>query len=308
MSMHEAGSVPKSVDRVVFGPVTVFLGEKNGKYPDANQVIVTGADVRAALDAPLVANRIGEPFDRADLVVLTHVHEDHMAGLHRLPRAPVHVHREDIPAARSWQGYADALGVSDAVRPALLQKLEREFHYAPRPDAIPYDDGATWDLGGVRVRAVHLPGHTAGHCALLIEPHGIAFIGDIDLTGFGPYYGDASSSLASFRKTLKQLPELPADVWITGHHRGVYTDRARFLADLAAYEAKLAAREEHLLGLLAAAPKSLADLVACRLLYPPDYEELWVEDVERRSIGQHLAELMDQGRVVETDGVFAPAR
>ena len=53
MSMHEAGSVPKSVDRVVFGPVTVFLGEKNGKYPDANQVIVTGADVRAALDAPL---------------------------------------------------------------------------------------------------------------------------------------------------------------------------------------------------------------------------------------------------------------
>lgn len=110
MSMHEAGSVPKSVDRVVFGPVTVFLGEKNGKYPDANQVIVTGADVRAALDAPLVANRIGEPFDRADLVVLTHVHEDHMAGLHRLPRAPVHVHREDIPAARSWQGYADALG------------------------------------------------------------------------------------------------------------------------------------------------------------------------------------------------------
>lgn len=307
MSMHEAGSKPGVVDQAVFGPVTVFFGEKNGKYPDANQVIVTGSDTRAALDAPLVANRIGAPFDQADLVVLTHVHEDHMAGLHRLPHASVHVHREDIPAVRSWQGYADALGVSDAVRPALLEKLQREFHYAPRPDAIPYDDDTTWDLGGVRVRAVHMPGHTAGHCALLIEPHGIAFIGDIDLSGFGPYYGDASSSLASFRKTLKRLPDLPADIWITGHHRGVYTDRARFLADLAAYEAKLEARSQHLLDLLAS-PKSLEDLVASRLLYPPNYEELWVEDVERRSIGQHLDELMAQGRVVETDGVFAQAR
>ena len=30
----------------------------------------------------------------------------------------------------------------------------------------------------MRVRAVHLPGHTAGHCVLLVEPQGIAFIGD----------------------------------------------------------------------------------------------------------------------------------
>ncbi|KAF0135779.1 MAG: Lactamase B [Xanthobacteraceae bacterium] len=307
MSMQEARSAGMATARADFGPVTVFFGEKNGKYPDANQVIVTGKDVRAALDAPLVANRIGAPFDEADLVVLTHVHEDHMAGLHRLPDAPVHVHCEDLAAAQSWQGYADALGVSEAVRPALLTKLQREFHYAPRPDAIPYDDGAVWDLGGVSMRAVHMPGHTAGHCALLIEKEGIAFIGDIDLSGFGPYYGDATSSLASFRRTLKQLPDLPARVWITGHHRGVYTDRAKFLADLAAYEAKLEARSQHLLDLLAS-PKSLEDLVACRLLYPPDHEELWVEDVERRTISQHLDELIEQGRVVEAEGIFAPVR
>ncbi len=308
MSMQEARPAAMATARADFGPVTVFFGEKNGKYPEANQVIVTGRDTRAALDAPLVANRIGAPFDAADLVVLGHVHEDHMAGLHRRPHAPVHVHRDDIPAARSWQGYADALGVSQAVRPALLAKLQRELHYAPRPDAVPYDDGAVWDLGGMRLRAVHMPGHTAGHCALLIEPHGIAFIGDIDLSGFGPYYGDASSSLASFRKTLKQLPDLPANVWITGHHRGVYTDRATFLADLAAFEAKLASREQHLLDLLGASPKSLEDLVACRLLYPPDYEELWVTDVERRSIRQHLDELMEQGRVALVDGVYDLAR
>jgi glyoxylase-like metal-dependent hydrolase (beta-lactamase superfamily II) len=52
---------------------------------------------------------------------------------------------------------------------------------------------------------MHLPGHTAGHCALLVEPQGVAFIGDIDLSGFGPYYGDATSSLAAFRRTLQAV-------------------------------------------------------------------------------------------------------
>ena len=37
----------------------------------------------------------------------------------------------------------------------------------------------------MQVRAQHLPGHTAGHCALLVENEGLAFIGDIDLSGFG---------------------------------------------------------------------------------------------------------------------------
>ena len=308
MSIQAAGTAGMAVERADFGPVTVFFGEKNGKYPEANQVIVTGTDVRAALDAPLVANRIGAAFDTADMVVLGHVHEDHMAGLHRLPRTPVHVHRDDIPAARSWQGYVEALGVGEAVRPSLLKKLEREFHYAPRPDAISYDDGAVWDLGQATLRAIHMPGHTAGHCTLLVEPHGIAFIGDIDLSGFGPYYGDASSSLAGFRRSLKQLPDLPARVWITGHHRGVYTDRERFLADLRAYEEKLDVRERRLLELLEVAPKSLEELVACRLLYPADYEELWVLDVERRSISQHLDELMEQGRVSLEDGRYRLVR
>ncbi len=90
------------------------------------------------------------------------------------------------------------------------------------------------DLGQVQVRAFHMPGHTAGHCVLLVEPEGVAFIGDIDLTGFGPYYGDASSSLRDFRNSLMRLPDIPAKVWVTAHHRGVYTDREHFLRDLAA--------------------------------------------------------------------------
>lgn len=294
------------IPRADFGRVSVFFGEKNGKYPDANQVLVRGADTRAAFDATLVSNFIGAEFDATELVVMGHVHEDHVAGLHRLPGAAVHVHEADLAAAQSWEGLVAAFGVADPARAAqMLDNFKRDLFYAPRPDAQGYRDGASWDLGGVQVRAVHMPGHTAGHCVLLVEPEGVAFIGDIDLTGFGPYYGDASSSLSGFRRSLARLPEIPAEVWVTSHHRGVYTDREHFLRDLAAYEAKLGEREQRLLAMLDEAPKTLAQLAAQRLLYPPGYDSPWVNDAETRTIEQHLAELLADGRVqVDEHGVY----
>ena len=188
-----------------FGPVTVYFGDKNGKYPDGNQVIVTTGSRRVAFDTPVVANRLGAAFDRVDTVILGHVHEDHMAGLHRVPHAKVWAHEADLAAARSWEGLTRHYGYPPAICEPLRAKFEKQFFYQPRPDALPYTDGATWSLGdGVTVRAVHLPGHTSGHCALLVEPEGVAFIGDIDLTGFGPYYGDATSNLVQFRRTLQR--------------------------------------------------------------------------------------------------------
>lgn len=284
-----------------FGRVRVFFGAKNGKYPDGNQVVVHGSDTRAAFDTPLVANRIGEPLESADLVVLGHVHEDHMAGLHRLPRAKVYAHELDAGAARSWEGLAAHYGLSAAVVDSMLEKIRREFHYAPRPDALAYRDGESWELGGCSVRAVHMPGHTAGHCVLVVEPEGLAFIGDIDLSGFGPYYGDASSDLGAFRRTLERLPGIDAKTWVTSHHRGVYTDRGAFLAALRAYASKIDERGERLLQMLRAQPRTLDELAQARLLYPEDYEEVWIVDAERRTISQHLDELGAQS-LVARDG------
>ncbi|GAA4411089.1 MBL fold metallo-hydrolase [Quisquiliibacterium transsilvanicum] len=293
---------PPQLQRADFGRVSVHFGQKNGKYPDGNQVIVRGSDTLAAFDTPIVSNYIGPEFDATELVLMGHVHEDHMAGLHRLPKAQVHVHELDLAAARSWDGLAAHYGTPEARRAEMLAKFQREFFYAPRPDAVGYVDGAVWELGRSRVRAFHMPGHTAGHNVLLVEPEGVAFIGDIDLSGFGPYYGDASSCLADFRRTLARLPEIPAKVWVTSHHRGAYTDRALFLRDLAAFAAKIDEREQRLLRFLAESPKTLEQLVRCRLLYPADYQELWVDDAERRSISQHLEELLAAGAVREDDG------
>lgn len=285
------------IQRQHFGRVTVFRGARGGKYPDGNQIMIAGSDTLAVLDTPIVAHHIGAEFDAAELVVMGHVHEDHMAGLHRLPQAEVFVHQSDLAAAQSWEGLVATFGWADeALAQAMRTKLETEFFYAPRPDARGYEDGAVWELGETQIRAIHMPGHMAGHTVLLIEPEGLAFIGDIDLTGFGPYYGDACSCLADFRLSLARLPEIDVKVWVTSHHKGIYTDRAMFLRDLERFSATIDAREQHILGWLAQ-PLSLAQMVERRLLYPQGFEAPWVLGAEARSISQHLDELLTAGKI-----------
>lgn len=97
-------------------------------------------------------------------------------------------------------------------------------------------------------------------------------------------------------------------MWVTSHHKGVVTGRAKFLALLQAYAACLDERSERLLQRLQDGPRTLAELVRMRLLYPPEAEELWIDSAERRTITLHLAELHEAGRVfLQEDGRWARA-
>lgn len=302
--MHPIDTAQTDIQRHQFGRVTVFRGAKGGKYSDGNQIMIRGSDTLAALDTPIVANHIGAEFDATELVVMGHVHEDHMAGLHRLPDARVFAHVGDLAALQSWEGLVATLGWADSAQAGIMRsKLESEFFYAPRPDARGYEDGAVWELGQSQIRAIHMPGHTAGHTVLLIEPEGVAFIGDIDLTGFGPYYGDACSCLTDFRRSLARLPEIDARVWVTSHHKGIYTEREAFMRDLKRFAAVIDERGARILEWLAQRPMTLSQMVEQRLLYPQGFDAPWVQGAETRSISQHLDELLTVGEILQERNV-----
>lgn len=285
------------MDCLTLGPVRFYPGGQGGRYPDGNQVLVQGADVRVAFDTPQASRHVGA-LDAVDLVILGHVHEDHMVALGRLRHVPVQVHEADLAAAQSWEGLSRHYGYPPAVLALVRPLIERDFDYQPRPDASAYADGSAWDLGGgVRVRAHHLPGHTAGHSALVVESEGIAFIGDIDLTGFGPYYGDAASSLPQFVRSLRAVRDLDARLWITSHQRGVITERAAFVQALDRFAAKIDERDERLRAYLREGPHTLDRLVARGLIYPPGAALPFVAAAERRSIQMHLERLIAWGEV-----------
>lgn len=286
-----------------FGNATVVLGDKNGKYPHGNSIFVRGRDRTAVLDPSLALVERAEEFhDAVDLVVLSHVHEDHVAGLHLFPRAEVWAHREDVDGIRSIDGLLRMYGY-DMPSGGLTDWLVDSFHYAPRPDARGFEDGAVFDLGGSSVRAIHLPGHTRGHSVLLVEPEGVLFLGDIDLTGFGPYYGDAWSDLEDFERSLARIASIPARVWVSFHHVGVIEDRSVFDEKLARFAGRIAERDAAIAEYLAE-PRTLKEMVTHRFLYPAHATLPFVDAVEQRTIEQHLARGVAAGRIREEDGRY----
>ena len=149
--------------------------------------------------------------------------------------------------------------------------------------------------GGVRIRVVHTPGHTRGHCALHVEPDDVVYLGDIDLSSFGPYYGDAWSDLEDFERSLDRVREVEARWYATFHHIGVL-DREGFLERLDRFAGVIADRERRLRDYLAE-PHTLDEIAAHRFVYRPQDDVLFAEAVERVSMRQHLARLERAGAV-----------
>jgi glyoxylase-like metal-dependent hydrolase (beta-lactamase superfamily II) len=201
-------------------------------------------------------------------------------------------------------GFDDSADSSmdNAIERAFRKIVVEQFHYTPRADVGSLRAGDRFDLGGVSLEVIHTPGHTRGHCCFLMEwidsgaTRRLLYLGDIDLSSFGPYYGDAWSDLADFEHSLARVREIEADWYATFHHIGVVSGREAFLERLDRYTGVIARREERLLEFLAE-PHDLADVVAHRFVYRPGDAVGFADPVERRSMGQHIERLLEAGRL-----------
>lgn len=127
-----------------YGGVTVLVGAERGAYPHANSVLVRGTAETLIIDPSLSLVESAPP---ADLVLVSHAHEDHVAGLGRYG-APVHAHEDDLAAVRSRAVMAAGYGLPPDATEQAEAMLRDRFHVRDRPDATGFTDGAVFDLGG----------------------------------------------------------------------------------------------------------------------------------------------------------------
>ena len=194
-------------------------------------------------------------------------------------------------------GLMEVYGLTGEARDAFEKVILEEFHYTPRPDAHGFTDGDVFDLGGgVTVEAVHLPGHTRGHSGFRMD--GVFFLSDIDLTGFGPYYGDVWSDLEDFEASLAKVRDEEADFYVTFHHKGVIEGRETFVEMVDAFTAVIGRRHDAMLEFLRE-PHSIDDMRVHRFIYRPHVEMPFVESVERRSAELHVQRMLRRGEAAE---------
>ncbi len=286
-------------ERRLTDTVSVLVGDANGAYPSGNTLLVRGAGESVVIDPSVtVVEQGGAPVE-VDAVINSHSHEDHMAGNGLFADAKLHIHEADLIGAQSIDGLMQVYGLTGEPRDAFERTILDEFHYMPRPDAQGFTDGHVFDLGGgVTVDAVHLPGHTRGHSGFRMD--GVFFLSDIDLTGFGPYYGDVWSDLEDFEASLAKVRNEEADYYVTFHHKGIIEGRDTFVEMIDAFTAVIGRRHQAMLDFLAE-PRSIDDMRAHRFIYRPHVEHAFADSVEVRSATMHIERMLHRGEAVEVE-------
>lgn len=281
-----------------FGHTTVLGGPRAGKYPHGSSLLVEGREETVLVDPSLAVLPRAAGLPPVDRILNSHCHEDHVAGNFLFPAATWHLHAADRPGILSLDGLMAIYGYPEPFAGTFRKTVVEEFHYTPRADARPFEDGDVFDLGGVEILVVHTPGHTRGHSCLHVMPDDVLYLGDIDLSSFGPYYGDAWSDLEDFERSLDLVRGIEARWYATFHHVGVIEGREAFVARLDRFRDVIRSREERLLAYLAE-PRTLDEIARHQFVYRPKDQVPWADPVERRSMGQHVARLLRSGRVSE---------
>lgn len=268
-------------------------GEQNGQFPYCNGLMLNNG-LKVLVDAGFGHSRRAaiKATGEVDVIINTHFHLDHAYGNKFFPNARIWAHALDAPALRSPEHFFAYTGFGE------FRKYANDPHF---PGGLPgrevdreLADGDVLDFGDVRFQVIHTPGHTPGHIALYELQTGILFSGDIDLSPFGPWYGNLRSDLEEFTISIKRLIEINPKVLVTSH-AGIITDNIS--ERLREYAGKLDQRDEQILKYLSV-PKTMSELADMKILYRryPEPQRLY-RFFEEVMIEKHLKHLMKQGKV-----------
>jgi glyoxylase-like metal-dependent hydrolase (beta-lactamase superfamily II) len=160
----------------------------------------------------------GLPVDAVETVAVTHWHADHAGLAPRLAAAAdaeLVLHEDDAPLVADYAAERDrrldrdarrlrAWGVPDATVTGIVEGDTP----SPMPDTCPVNAVADGEsVAGAE--AVHTPGHTAGHLALLVED--ALLVGDAVLPTYTPNVGGSDTrlepALETYLDTLDGLLE-----------------------------------------------------------------------------------------------------
>jgi glyoxylase-like metal-dependent hydrolase (beta-lactamase superfamily II) len=208
---------------------------------DRDLIVDTGSGL-----SPLCA-AIADLTDKPITAVATHIHYDHVGGLHEFETRLMH--RIEAPRMKPYREF-------HPIRVSEFPESFREY-LAPRDpargdlllDALPtagwraedyriesvaptrqLEEGDVIDLGDRALEVMHLPGHSPGSIGLWEHRSGILFSGDAIYDG--PLLDMLpDSSVHDYIATMKRLRALPVTIVHGGHEPSFGRERMVALAD-----------------------------------------------------------------------------
>jgi glyoxylase-like metal-dependent hydrolase (beta-lactamase superfamily II) len=236
--------------------------------------------------------------NKVGTVLNTHYHIDHRSLNHLFQNARFMCHELDKPAILSFDNYlryADQNEDSSYVMWLKgifsLLEIQREIIH----ETLKGDD--LLPVPNLKVKVLHLPGHTPGHIGLLFEDLSVLYISDIDLTPMGPWYANICSDIDQFLSSIKRIREIKVDYYISSHGERVY-EPERFLEKLDRFEGAFIKRDERILEALQGGAKTSEELSQIGIIYKPSQlHDPLKRCFEQQMVQKHIDRLIVQKKI-----------
>ena len=280
----------------------IFIVFTEDGFTTSNAILVDD-DIRLMIDSG-VGNILPQVNpEKIEILINSHCHIDHINGNDHFTNATIMSHSitkeamldpEMTTATKGW----DELMDTDRQNMAHQVGLFNPRFIEPWIVDKELFDGEIIDCGMKRIKVLHTPGHTRGHCCFFFVEEGFIFTADICLSKVGPWYGAPDTKINDFIDSVNMIIDLEPEMLATSHLNIILKKNIK--EELKNYIDRIYKREEGIISHLKNSPMTINDLCEKNLIYeehPNDFVVFW----EKCMIRKHLEKLIEEDIVLFTD-------
>jgi len=239
-------------------------GERKGGYPYSNSLLLGDYLIDTGISSGYI-RKLKRQF-LINNIILSHWHEDHISGNRLFKETKFLCHSKDKHIIEDISKFFPYYDIEPTTLPDFLELIEGFRIKNTKIDRV-IENGEIIETESLRIKVIHTPGHTAGHCCFFEMNSRIGFLADIDLTNFGPFYGGIDSSVIDFEESIDKLKSLDMEIAISGH-KGVFYGQKLIRVELDKFKSKINEYDERILSYFSEKnPINPEDLIKKNIIY-----------------------------------------
>lgn len=293
--------------------VHLVRGLNRARFPEANTLVIDD-EILTLVDAGSDIGQVrktlkdlGHSLEDVDRIVLTHFHIDHKnhsEELREISDCEVMCHPLSDKGVETFLGMADYYGIADHPRFEIWKaKVQTWIPHVFSDYAVTghYEDMKSISCGEIDLIPIHLPGHTMDHTCFGINGLETIFLVDIDLTSFGPWYGNEVSDIRLFQQSIERVMDFEPKTGISSHLLDPVTSNlhGRLKDYLSAFEE----REANILKNISQGHDTVEKLMQMPTIYPRIPDEVFLV-FEEFMVKKHLEILVEDNRIIQDNNQY----
>jgi len=305
-----------------FGKIRVIGGQNGGKFPFCNSLLIDD-HVKVVIDPGAglpIMKKVRDEVE-TDLVINTHFHFDHIAYNYLFDQSKIYINDVESDCYRNRKSILQRLGMidcygddwaegwfgrisrQDSVQSPYSPQNRHEWWLSTARVNGTYHWGDVMNFGATEMEVLGTPGHSAGFCCFYFPKDRVVYVGDMDLTSFGPWYFGADGDIEQFIDSSKKIADVDAEIFVTGHDVGVVSCDD-FRKAIKKYIEIIDQRDQIILAAIDE-PKSLEVLNSIGLIYDKRFHvDEWVKAWDMGGLKKHLDRLAVKGEVALSEGTY----